>query len=644
MRTDYDRIKFFSQEDMSTAWHLERIDDSLQYLNSVVELSLNDIIEYYNISKFIDNNCFLPNWDDNKIQKLLGINKDIKSKLGRYFSAFNIKNPNISYSKLYFEYIEDFWELFSIYKAYKTTSSDDFIAFIQNNNVYPGFILKEKDIVQYYDDELSKLYYDSYEIAELIIKDKLEQRDVGCKYNFPSKINIEKIIENYINSNEANSNHLNAIANEGKTGLHLDDRILYNARRKYVELVSDKSKFGTHFEYGVGLCFSENQKEPISISYENFDILYSYSKSFILRSMDPYDLLINNFEYVFKFIDNQSRLKLVHHYNTANVIERIIGTRTKNEYFIDTKFTYNQMSSDLQTVYYSKLLEDNNVFIEDLIYWYFNIYIKSKYNIDNFVFIKSTSQTYLEKCQHIIGEIDRVLKQYKAYVNDGYIDKDLISFSSTPVIFEEIPSILRNKYVYPVEGEYNGVTNLLFSDQSGLTYLYKTNKSYKSFYELLLNENLKLDDFHPYQQQQINLLIENSYCYIDANDLIKPDIGICNTLYDLYTNDVISYAYLMTKNNINEAMNRKLCSIGSNTLFSIPESDYLSYLLNNRKFSNGPDLRNKYAHGNIVNLSEEENERNYYIFIKILIIIILKINSELIIKDIIEEKAKNEKK
>lgn len=644
MRTDYDRIKFFSKEDMSKTWHLERIDDSLQYLNSLDELSLNDVIEYYNISKFIDNNCFLPNWDDNKIQKLLSINKGIKSKLGRYFSVFNINNSDISYSKLYFEYIEDFWELFSIYKVYKTTSSDDFIAFIQNNNIYPGFILKEKDIVQYYDDELSKLYYDSYEIAELIIKDKLEQRDVGYKYYFPNKINIEKIIDNYINSGEANPNHLNAIANEGKTELHLDDRILYNARKKYKEIVLDKSKFNTCFEYGVGLCFSDYQKEPISIRNENFNILYSYSKSFILRSMKPYDLLINNFEYVFRFIDNQSRLQFVHHYNTANVMERIMGTKTKNEYFIDTKFTYNQMSSDLQTIHYSKLLEESNVYIEDLIYWYFNEYIKSKYNIDNFVFIKSTSKTYLEKCQHIIGEIDRVLKQYKAFATDGYIDKDLISFSSTPAIFEEIPSILKNKYVYPVDGEYNGVTNLLFSDQSGLTYLYKTKQSFNNFYELVLKEKVGLDDFYPYQQQQIQLLIKYSYCYIDENDLIRLNIGICNTLYDLYKNDVISYAYLMTKDNINEAINRGLCSIGDNTLFSIPESDYLSYLLNNRRFSNGPDLRNKYAHGNIINLGEEENERNYYIFIKILIIIILKINSELLIKDIIEEKVENEKK
>ena len=67
--------------------------------------------------------------------------------------------------------------------------------------------------------------------------------------------------------------------------------------------------------------------------------------------------------------------------------------------------------------------------------------------------------------------------------------------------------------------------------------------------------------------------------------------------------------------------------VTSGTLFSKPEQDYLDYMLNMHTYSNGSDLRNKYCHGNNP-IDEKVSESNYYQILKIMCLIIIKINDE----------------
>ena len=64
-------------------------------------------------------------------------------------------------------------------------------------------------------------------------------------------------------------------------------------------------------------------------------------------------------------------------------------------------------------------------------------------------------------------------------------------------------------------------------------------------------------------------------------------------------------------------------------LFTEAEQDYFNYYLNN-KFSNGLWLRNKYVHA--TNSHEiEEQENDYKILLKLLVLLILKIEDDLMI-------------
>ena len=80
-----------------------------------------------------------------------------------------------------------------------------------------------------------------------------------------------------------------------------------------------------------------------------------------------------------------------------------------------------------------------------------------------------------------------------------------------------------------------------------------------------------------------------------------------------------------------EELHRKNFINYESTLFTKNEQDYLDYYLNKSKFTNGHDIRNRYLHGTNTN-DENQYERDYYLILKLFVVIIIKINDDLIIK------------
>lgn len=76
----------------------------------------------------------------------------------------------------------------------------------------------------------------------------------------------------------------------------------------------------------------------------------------------------------------------------------------------------------------------------------------------------------------------------------------------------------------------------------------------------------------------------------------------------------------------------KVCS----GLLSEPEYRYIDYVLNKREYSNGLDLRNKYIHDSI-SVDENRQSQDYAILMKIMIILIIKINEEFCLRELYEE-------
>ena len=104
-------------------------------------------------------------------------------------------------------------------------------------------------------------------------------------------------------------------------------------------------------------------------------------------------------------------------------------------------------------------------------------------------------------------------------------------------------------------------------------------------------------------------------------------------------NGVISYWKLTEKQRkeIHDLVQNGILRFES-SLFSKPEQDYLNYCLNKSEFANSLDLRNMYGHGTQPFGDENVHHSNYIRFLKLFVLIIIKINDELCIKDEIAKK------
>lgn len=74
------------------------------------------------------------------------------------------------------------------------------------------------------------------------------------------------------------------------------------------------------------------------------------------------------------------------------------------------------------------------------------------------------------------------------------------------------------------------------------------------------------------------------------------------------------------------------------SLFSKPEQDYFNFFLNKKEFTNGYDLRNKYLHGTQANPEDiQQHEDAYFIYLKLIVLLLLKIEDDLIIHIVLDK-------
>jgi len=151
-----------------------------------------------------------------------------------------------------------------------------------------------------------------------------------------------------------------------------------------------------------------------------------------------------------------------------------------------------------------------------------------------------------------------------------------------------------------------------------------------------LETKKRIEDYPEYDRKTLDFLLESGHIKISDNGYIKiSNIKAMNIMKDLNDNQVVSYWKYPSKyrNEMDILVEQEILKF-ENTLFSKPEQDYFNYYLNKSEFNNSLDLRNKYSHGTQPDTNNKEiHYRNYIIFLKLFILIIIKINDELCFDD-----------
>lgn len=633
---ELNRIKFFSKQDISSGPHLIKAEKLMDSFDPKEKLTLNDLFEYYNINLYFKNNLFLLRWTD-KIKKnycdIVEVNwNSLKEQL------IKIDDLNIEQilEELEYKYKSNLWDLINSLGLYKRLSKEKFAQILQKFPNHINYILQQNGIVNKFDKEIRNFLLTYEKTVELLLSKYEEKQPNRNKpnYLFPKSLSLkdkETVINLYLESDDANLNHIRLIENsKDSNDIKLSAKTRLKAKRKSSELNNKIMENGHTWSIRVQVGLSKDQNEPVLFKHEQglFEAIYSEK---LFDELKDNVSLFNVFKNFFSYTDETSLITLVNKNSELDVMERVF-MKSKNAYDTGEIFTRKEFLSTLQLQIFNDYLKRNNNNIENLINSFVD-YLNDLISPNKIIFkVRESDSIFLEKIRNLLPEFEFLLKQYETLTEEGIIDLELIQISSTPIRFSQIHSQSKKKYIYSTDNLILQLKYLFFSDQSHLFYTDTYKSKYNNLFDLLTSENVLIDDFENYQKDSINQLIEDGYLKINQNNQIE--IGQITLIYiirELYKNEVLSYWHYpkFVRNEIDKLIENKSFTV-EDTLLTVKEKNYFNYYLNKKEFTNGYDLRNQYLHGTNT-FSENRHHSDYYLLLKIIILALLKIEDDILI-------------
>lgn len=632
---EFYRVVFYSKEDMSAVNHLSNAEKILNTIDLNSEFEINDLLEIYHIKLYLDNGLYLSKWNEDDKIKFNYIVKILWEKIKVFWIKIDNENIINYIESLDFNYHESFWDLLDYFKVYPKISKSIFASILDKFKRQIIYILSSKNVVSHFDVELKHFLIDYEESAELLLAKIVEKHRFNSpKYCFPKSLNPsdkENIISKYLDNENANLNYVRLIIQSKDSDLKLSPKVRLKAKKKSEELNKRILDEGYTWKEGIQVAISKDQIEPVKLSKNGHILEASYSLNYLDQQTSSIQLF-KIFSHLFEFTDSDGLITLVSKKIEQDVLERI-KMESKNEYSTGYSFSKKSGLSHMQLLTFKYYLKEKSSSIEDIIDSYLNDFLKPHFEIDLRFKFPSKEASYLEKIRILAPEFDSLLKQFQIYTTENYIDFELLEIDSNPLYYSQVDSLVEKKYVYIKSDQIIIIKNKFFSDQSSLYYVEKFKNKYRNLYSLIVSENVTIEDFADYQKTEINKLIGDEILIVESSGFIRIKKDYFILLIGLLKkNEVLSYWHFpnFIREVIDEMVNDDLLSFESK-LFTVPEQKYFNFYLNKKEFTNGLDLRNKYLHGTNSS-SVEEQENDYYILLKLLILIFLKIEDDLIIK------------
>jgi hypothetical protein len=634
---DLRRVRFYGVNDLATGFHIPRVVELLEVFDPASPpTSISDILELHNVQKYLEHGLLpMTLSDEERAHAKLKI-PEIRRAVAQFFVATDNTNFDRTVAGVSHEYHVDLLNLLAQHNVLERCDGATTLPALSAAGVHLGDMLANKKLVRTYDAELRTQLCGSPQGAEHLVRKHL-QDDTGVDIYLPSSLtagDARRLLESYIDSEHANPNYVGLIATAKENPrIGIDAKLKLRAKRRNDEITKKFFDENKGFMSGVEVGISADQEEPVVFEIdtsEGFVSKHTYSSQWLDETCDNPSIL-NNFVYLFEFVDRQSLLVLPSYPANLGVMERVIGTHGRTEYRVGAAFQAVDRSTLLQTHLYYRFLETKGIDLEHVFAWFFEEYLVEEFGALNFTFTPSSpGSSYLQKVRHLFAEMESVANQFVLFAQDGELDRDLLSMGSTQVRYRAIPSLLEGNYVYSSDSaEIASVLHLMFSDQSTLTYINEDLKADNTA-SLLLTNTIMYDDFKDYQKPALDYLIELNVLEDAGTRIQLADVERFIILRALFTTQAASYYRLSPAGRAEaDALVAKGWATRSSSLLTQAEGKYFNYNLNSVDFSNGPALRNKYLHGSQATGDGEDAHYNAYITgLRLTVALIIKMNED----------------
>ncbi|HBI1869718.1 hypothetical protein [Enterococcus faecalis] len=627
MKNDW--IKFYGEHDLSTDIYFSKIETFIiNFISNSTITTLNEAIELYNILKFTSLDCFK--------EKPFECIDDFKTKahvlLNGYFNKGSLLEYISEYDDLYFQYEQDFWDVFVSYKIIKKTDSSEFQKCIEEKEIPIQYLLEQQKISDKYKVLIKEKLLSNPKSFELFI-DKYDSPNNQNIY-LPSNFSDEEITNwarRYCELEEANINYLDKISNwSSHHGYKFDTRIIAKAKKMKANQTEKFFSVKQGISWKIEIAFKDGIKNDFEFSEKNarsFEILFD--KNWVENEQD-YPTILNNFIYFIGLFNPFFQFSLIESpYESGGLID-LLQPKSLYSYKQSYLFQLNRDFSKLSLLGYFDYLSYLKIDLEEVFAFYYCELLDKEYGYPDFFFSPSSKHNnYYERCKILIPELDSILKQFDFIQRYGEIDADVFELDSKNIDYRYIKSLSDKKFIYFDSSEILDFCRLIFNSQSKLAFPEKK-KNKKNFFEYVKN-GISVDDFHDYQKRIIKSLIHKDILYINVmNQICFTNPSSVNLYYLLWEKGYLSTLYMpeTVLELIEEELRLGHIKYG-NTLFSEQEIDYISFVMDNKKFSNGLAVRNKIIHGSFGRKPKSEHKECYLELLMILVLFTVRINEEL---------------
>jgi hypothetical protein len=628
------RVRFYGLNDYGTYFQAERAAEILEHYDpSPVVRTISDILELHNVQQYAENDLFPSSHTE--VQRLAYKARvpELRKTVAKFFNAISDADFANVVVEVDYEYHADLLQLLSQYKVYDRCSAAIVLSTLEATHISIGEMLANQKLVRSYDQELRALLVSEPRNAEHVIRKYLE-KDLRRPIYLPASLttsDARRLIESYLDSDDANPNFMELIATGRMVKeVGIDAKLKLKAKRKHNAWMADFFKNNAGIRSGCEVSISDTQTEPVVTSLDGLVAKFSYSRRWLEENLD-FPTVLNNFIYLFDFSDRHMLLTLPSYRAELGVLERFMKTASRDGYPTGTAFRVKDQSSLLHTVMYAQFLRTKDIELESILAWFFTDYVTEHFGAMNFRFAPSTkTSSYLERCRHLFSEMESVVKQFSLYAENGELDIDLLTMTSDQVRYKDIPSLLNGKYVYANDNrDIGSILHLLFSDQSGLTYI-NENLRDDCAARLLIRNRIAYDDFADYQKSGIDSLISLGVLENTGERVQLASTSQLIVLKAIFETETASYYHYSTDvRAVIDDMVNKGWLVRRESLLTESEGSYFNYYLNQAEFSNGPDLRNKYLHGSQADAdSDGRHLQTYFTVLKLLIALAIKINDD----------------
>ena len=652
MRKNTQRVSYQPMPEMQFEFFKERIVDILtNYKGNDTKLPLDELLELYEISRYF--NCKSARlWiEENRFEANIYTNS-VKKRLIAAINAIPQGSFITIYDSLDYEFQSAILHCISKFSLFHTFKQQDLLNILQKGHSSLYLILKNKTIVDRYSTDIRSYMLTSTESAEIILNKFVSKRgEKDSSINLPSSLSsndINIILSQYLDSYDANWNYVNMIAHSKDNGVYRPSLAVKAKADKYIQ---DNNPFKKRDSAGLGIIEHsiqldyDEKKHVIREVIDNSDTTTEYYVECLSGCDAP--TLIRSLVSTLQLTNKEGVLELCFKNGIDSDYEALVN-RGRDYYPISPRFDKVNKKALARLLAFSIAIEQiNKTTLEQYLSSFYTDYLKEQYSYEgrSLTFAKKDEST-LVKIRAAFPLIEGILKDYALYASNQAGDKAFAKrYRLGP--YKIVPSPIVKKYVTVRDycDFYVNLCHLLFSDISGMRYIEQIKTDYPNFYFLVLNEDVKRTMLDGVQSRAVDTLIDKGILIIDEDDIIRfKSIELVTILYDLYRNGTCIYWQypLSAQPYIDGLVESGLLSF-QKTLLTNEESDYLSFLLKNDEFTNGPAIRNTYAHDQYDGPANSNTLTGHYTHLLMIIIFLLfKIESDLLIEKKLREAGYDE--